>query len=129
VPNLQHTGFALRGGRVLPATPPACLCGGSAGQPTALLIYENPIHLPDGTLSGKAAHRIALYISLSAAAHDGTLGFGSEGGVSTVYWMEEPFAYALRGALDSEQLFAIAKIILQRQAVTVPPAEQKQDAA
>jgi anti-sigma factor RsiW len=118
VPNLQYAGFALRGGRVLAAAPQACLCGGSAGQPAALLIYENP-----------AAQWIAFYISPSAAAHHGTIGLGSEGGVSTVYWMEGPFAYALRGALVSGQLFAIAKIILQRRAVTMPPAEQKQHAA
>jgi anti-sigma factor RsiW len=129
VPNLQHAGFALRGGSLLASAPPVCLCGGSAGQPTALLIYENPIHLPDGTLSGKAAQQIAFYISLSAAPRDGTIRLGSEGGVLTVHWMEGSFAYELRGALDSAQLFAIAKIILQRQAVTVPPPEQKQDAA
>jgi anti-sigma factor RsiW len=119
VPNLEHAGFALRGGRLLPAAPPACLCGGSSGQPAALLMYENPDGQP----------KIAFHISLSAAAHDDTIGLGSEGGVSTVYWTEGPFAYALFGALKAEQLFAIAKIVLQRGAVTVPPAEQKQDAA
>ena len=45
--------------------------------------------------------------------------------MSTVYWMEGPFAYALLGALDREQLFATAKIIQQQRAVpVVPPAEQ-----
>jgi anti-sigma factor RsiW len=128
VPNLEDAGFALRGGHVLPAAPPTSLHGGSAGQPAALLMYENPIHLPDGALSDKPTQRIALYISRSAAAHDGTIRLGTEGGVSTVYWMDG-FAYRLRGALHAEQLFAIAKIILQRQAVTVPPPEQKRDAA
>jgi hypothetical protein len=92
-------------------------------------MYENPIHLPDGSLSGKASQQIALYISLSAVPRDGAIRLGSEGGVRTVHWMEGSFAYELRGALGSGQLFAIAKIILQRQAVTVPPPEQKQDAA
>jgi anti-sigma factor RsiW len=128
VPNLQDAGFALRGGHVLPATP-ATSYGGSAEQPAALLMYETPSHLPDGTLSGKPEQRIAFYISLGVATHDDTIRLGSEGGVTTVYWMEGPLAYALHGALGSEQLFAIAKIIQQRQAVTVPPPEQKQDAA
>jgi anti-sigma factor RsiW len=118
VPNLHHAGFALRGGRLLPAAPAASLGGGSAGGPAALLVYENP-----------GVQRIAIYLSRSAAAHDGTIGFDNERGVSTVYWTAGPFAYALLGVLDAEQLFAIAKIILQRRAVTVPLAEQKQDAA
>lgn len=109
-PNLQDLGFTLVGGRLLPA----------AGQPAAQLMYENP-----------DAQRITLYIRAAwptapGAAHDGTIAFASEGGVSTVYWMEGPFAYALLGALDREQLFATAKIIQQQRAVpaVVPPAEQ-----
>ena len=129
VPDLQDAGFALRGGHVLPAAPPTSLQGGSGGQPAALLMYESPSHLPDGILPGETAQRIALSISRSAAPYDGIIRLRSDGGVSTVYWMEGPFAYGLRGALASEQLFAIAKIILQRQAVTIPPPEQKQDAA
>ncbi len=128
VPNLQEAGFGLRGGHVLPAAPPASY-GGSAEQPAALLMYENPIHPPDGTLSGKPAQQIAFSISLGMVAHDDTIRLGSEGGVTTIWWMEGPFAYALRGALRSEQLFAIGKIIQQRQALTVPPPEQKRDAA
>jgi hypothetical protein len=81
-------------------------------------MYESP-----------TAQWTALYIRSSAAAYDGTIGLGIEGGVSTVYWVKGPFAYALRGALEFAQLFAIAKIILQHRAVTVPPAEQKQDVA
>jgi len=108
-PNLQDLGFTLVGGRLLPA----------AGQAAAQLMYENP-----------DAQRITLYIRAAwptspGAAHDGTVTFASEGGVSTVYWMEGPFAYALLGALDREQLFATAKIIQQQRAVpVVPSAEQ-----
>jgi anti-sigma factor RsiW len=47
-----------------------------------------------------------------------------EDGVSTVYWVDGAFAYALLGALDREQLFAIAKIIQQQRAVPAPPPEQ-----
>ena len=107
-PNLQDLGFTLVGGRLLPA----------AGQAAAQLMYENP-----------DAQRITLYIRAAwpaspGGAHDGTIAFASESGVSSVYWMEGPFAYALLGALDREQLFATAKIIQQQRAVPVPAAEQ-----
>jgi anti-sigma factor RsiW len=108
-PDLQDLGFTLVGGRLLPA----------AGQAAAQLMYENP-----------DAQRITLYIRAAwptgpGAAHEGSIAFASEGGVSTVYWMEGSFAYALLGALDREQLFATAKIIQQQRAVpVVPPAEQ-----
>jgi anti-sigma factor RsiW len=107
-PDLQDLGFTLVGGRLLPA----------AGQPAAQLMYENP-----------DAHRITLYIrgnwpSAPGAAQDGTVTFAGEGGVSTVYWRDGPFAYALLGALDREQLFATAKIIQQQHAAPVVTPEQ-----
>ena len=97
-PNLQDLGFALVGGRLLPA----------AGQPAAQLMYENP-----------DAQRITLYIrsnwpSAPGAAQDGSFTFASENAVSSVYWRDGPFAYALLGELDREQLFAAAKIIQQQ---------------
>jgi anti-sigma factor RsiW len=107
-PNLQDLGFTLVGGRLLPA----------AGLPAAQLMYENP-----------DAQRITLYIrgnwaTTPGAAQDGTVTFASEGGVSSVYWREGPFAYALLGELDREQLFATAKIIQQQRAVPVVAPEQ-----
>lgn len=108
-PDLTDIGFTLVGGRLLPAS----------GQAAAQLMYENP-----------DAQRITLYIraawpTAQGAAHEGNIAFASEGGVSSVYWMEGPFAYALLGELDREQLFATAKIIQQQRAVpVVPPAEQ-----
>ena len=107
-PNLADLGFSLVGGRLLPAS----------GQPAAQLMYENP-----------DAQRITLYIRSGwerapGAAADGTLNFVGEAGVSTVYWVDGAFAYALLGALDREQLFAIAKIIQQERAVPAPAPEQ-----
>ena len=107
-PNLQDLGFTLVGGRLLPA----------AGQAAAQLMYENP-----------DAQRITLYIrggwtTAPGAAHDGTVTFAGEGGVSTVYWMDGQFAYALIGELDREQLFATAKIIQQQRAMPVLAPEQ-----
>jgi anti-sigma factor RsiW len=108
-PDLQDLGFTLVGGRLLP----------SAGQAAAQLMYENP-----------DAQRITLYLRAGwptgpGAAHEGSIAFVSDDGVSAVYWMEGSLAYALLGALDREQLFATAKIIQQQRAMpVVPPAEQ-----
>lgn len=107
-PNLADLGFTLVGGRLLPA----------AEQPAAQLMYENP-----------DAKRITLYIRSGwpkppGAAQDGTVNFASERGLSTVYWVEGQFAYALLGELDREQLFAIAKIVQQQRAVPAPTPEQ-----
>jgi anti-sigma factor RsiW len=110
-PDLADLNFTLVGGRLLPAS----------GQPAAQLMYENP-----------DAQRITLYIRSGwetppGAAKDGTINFAGEGGVSTVYWTSGPLAYALGGALDREQLFAIAKIIQQQRAVP-PPTTPEQTA-
>jgi anti-sigma factor RsiW len=104
-PQLQDLGFSLVGGRLLPA----------AGQAAAFLLYENP-----------DAQRITLYIRgtwPSPPGQDGTVSFAGEDGVSLVYWRDGPFAYALLGALDREQLFATAKIIQQQRVATVVTPE------
>ena len=106
-PDLADLGYKLVGGRLLPA----------AGQPAAQLMYENA-----------DAKRITLYIrsgwpSPAGAAHDGTINFAGEGGLSTVYWIDGPFAYALLGELDREQLFATAKIIQQQRSATAVTPE------
>lgn len=109
-PNLKDLGYALVGGRLLPAS----------GQAAAQLMYEN-----------LEAHRITLYIrgrwaTPMSGAQEGTVNFAGDGGVSMVYWIEGPLAYALIGAMDREQLFATAKIIQQQLTLpsAAPPAEQ-----
>jgi anti-sigma factor RsiW len=108
-PNLADLGYTLVGGRLLPA----------AGQPAVQLMYENA-----------DAKRITMYIrgswlAPSGASHDGTINFAGEGGLSAVYWIDGPFAYALLGELDREQLFAIAKIIQQQRGTPAPPAPEQ----
>ena len=81
-------------------------------------MYENP-----------DAHRITLYIrgnwpSAREAAHDGTVTFAADRGVSLVYWLDGPLAYALLGALDREQLFATAKMIQQQRTATAVSPEK-----
>lgn len=106
-PTLQQLGFALVGGRLLPAL----------GQPAAQLMYENP-----------DAQRITLYIqgrwNAPPGAQDGTVSAApSDSGISMVYWIEGPLAYALIGKLDREQLFTTAKLVQQQlQVPALPPA-------
>jgi anti-sigma factor RsiW len=97
-PSLQDIGFVLVGGRLLPA----------AEQAAAQLMYENPDN-----------RRITLYIREGWHApingvKEGSVSYYGEGGLSMVYWMEGPFAYALIGEMDREQLFATAKTIRQQ---------------
>ena len=111
-PNLAELGYALVGGRLLPAS----------GQPAAQLMYENP-----------DAHRITLYIRARWAtplsgAQEGTVSFAGEGGVSMVYWIEGSLAYALIGPMDREQLFGAAKIIQQQLQAPVLPTPEEQTA-
>ncbi|MEM7041406.1 MAG: anti-sigma factor [Pseudomonadota bacterium] len=97
-PSLQDIGFVLVGGRLLPA----------ADSAAAQLMYENP-----------DSHRITLYIrerwqAAIPAASEGSVSYYGDGGLSMVYWIEGPFAYALIGEMDREQLFATAKTIRQQ---------------
>lgn len=111
-PTLHDVGFDLVGGRLLPAT---------GGQPAAQLMYQD--------LEGR---RITLYIRsrwsapLNANQPEGSVIRAIEGEVGLVYWVAGPFAYALTGAMDPEQLFATAGTVQQQVTVPLvtPPAEQ-----
>lgn len=97
-PSLQDIGFMLVGGRLLPA----------AEQAAAQLMYESPDN-----------RRITLYIrerwqAALPTAKEGSVSYYGEGGLSMVYWIEGPFAYALIGEMDREQLFGTAKTIRQQ---------------
>ncbi len=113
-PNLQDIGFLLVGGRLLPA----------AEQAAAQLMYEDP-----------DSRRVTLYIrerwnAPMQNAQDGSVSYYGEGGQSMVYWVEGPFAYALIGELDREQLFATAKTIRQQveNPILTPTIDQTADA-
>ncbi|MGI9450578.1 MAG: anti-sigma factor family protein [Geminicoccaceae bacterium] len=113
-PSLQDIGFVLVGGRLLPA----------AEQAAAQLMYENP-----------DSSRITLYIrerwnAPMQGAKEGSVSYFGEGSQSMVYWVEGPFAYALIGELDREQLFATAKTIRQQveSPAVAPTVDQTADA-
>lgn len=117
-PSLQEIGYVLVGGRLLP----------SAGQAAAQLMFERP----------EDAKRVTLYIrgrwgaaeaSPLSQVHEGSVSYAGEGGISMVYWIDGPLAYALIGEMDREQLFATAKTIQQQlQMPTLPPPTPEQTA-
>lgn len=108
VPRLQDLGFALVGGRLLPA----------GGQPAAQLMYEDV---------ATRAQRITLYIgsrwsgALNPAQSEGSVIYAAQDEVGLVYWIEGPFAYALTGQMDREQLFATAATVQQQLAMPELP--------
>lgn len=116
VPRLQEAGFSLVGGRLLPA----------GDQPAAVLMYEDV---------ATQSQLISLFItdrwssSLNASQPEGSVIHQTEDEVGLVYWIEGPFAYALTGIMDPEQLFATAatvqlQLALPEMPVITPPAEQ-----
>jgi anti-sigma factor RsiW len=112
VPRLQNIGFALVGGRLLPA----------GGQPAAQLMYEDP-----------QAKRITLYIrsrweATTSGQPEKSVSYATEGDVGLVYWIEGPFAYALIGAMDREQLFATADTVQHQLTMPVIPPTPEQTA-
>jgi anti-sigma factor RsiW len=111
VPKLQDLGFTLVGGRLLPA----------GNEPAAQLMYED-----------LQAQRMTLYVrgrwkpSSSSPQPERSVSYGTQDAVGLVYWVEGPFAYALIGPMDREQLFATAQTVQQQLTMPVipPPPEQ-----
>ena len=110
VPKLQDLGFTLVGGRLLPA----------GSEPAAQLMYEDP-----------NAQRITLYIrgrwtATSPSQPERSVSYATEDQVGLVYWIEGPFAYALIGAMDRDQLFATAETVQQQLTMPIiPPAPEQ----
>ncbi len=90
-PRLDAAGFALMGGRLLPAAG-----GGVAAQ----LMYED-----------RAGKRLTLYFKRPDAGVGETAFQFAEGryGTSVFWWSDERFAYALVAALPREELLALAR--------------------
>ena len=103
VPHLQEQGFELVGGRLLPG-------GGGA---RAQFMYQNA-----------AGQRITLYLGALEAAQAEAFHFYSEGPVSSFYWVERGFGYALSGELARPALQALATAVY-RQLSAAPPADAR----
>jgi anti-sigma factor RsiW len=90
-PDLNSTGFALVGGRLV------------AGHqnPTAMFMYEN-------------ADKQRLSLQVRKQPVDGgevAFRYAVENGVGVYYWIEENCSYALSGNLDRGQLLAVGRVV------------------
>ncbi len=86
-PDLSASGYALVGGRLLPAD----------SGPAAQFMYENP-----------AGDRITVYATTGSKGTLASFQFDSRHGLSGVYWQDERLRYAVVGKLDRAQLGKIA---------------------
>ncbi|GAB4361699.1 MAG: anti-sigma factor [Oricola sp.] len=89
-PDLTPQGFHLVGGRLVPF----------ADRPGAMLMYENG-----------AGDRVTVLIGTNPT-HEGTdFRFDEEDGVSTFYWTDGGFGYAMSGAVSRRTLLGLAHIV------------------
>jgi anti-sigma factor RsiW len=91
VPDLSGNGFALLGGRLLPA----------GDGPGAQFMYED-----DG------GRRLTLYLSVRGEGTEATaFRYAQEKEVGVFYWVDGKFAYALSGELDRGTLLPLASAV------------------
>lgn len=95
VPNLAEHGYELVGGRLLP---------GESGA-RAQFMFQNA-----------AGTRITLYLgavgtaaSGDAGSHETAFRFHADGAVSSFYWVDQGFGYALSGQIPKEVLMQLAE--------------------
>ena len=98
IPNLAPTGYDLVGGRLLPGD------GGARAQ----FMYQNA-----------AGERITLYVgAVDGAKQKGmeetAFRFTTEGGISTFYWVDQGFGYALSGKLPRQGLLNLAEAVYKQ---------------
>ena len=100
-PDLSRLGFLLMGGRLLPA---------ETNRPAAQFMYED-----------RQGQRITVYLrSLAEATPETAFRFAEQGAVSTFYWVEGNWGYALTGELSRAQLLQIAHAIHDRLSERTP---------
>lgn len=91
-PDLSGQGFVLMGGRLLPA---------EVGKPAAQFMYED-----------RQGQRLTVYLrGMAQPTPETAFRFAQQGGVSTFYWVEHDWGYALSGDLGRAQLLQVARAI------------------
>lgn len=91
-PDLSSLGFSLVGGRLLPA---------ESGKPAAQFMYED-----------RQGQRLTVYLrGMAQPTPETAFRYAGEGGVSTFYWVERNWGYALSGELARPQLLQAARSI------------------
>lgn len=89
-PDLSARGYALVGGRLVPF----------AEKPGAMLMYENA-----------EGDRVTVLIGVNPDHHGTEFRFDDTDGVSTFFWADNGFAYAMSGAVDREALLGLAHVV------------------
>ena len=89
-PTLKNAGYDLVGGRLV----------ADEGAPAAQLMYQNA-----------DKNRLTLYVRSARDAKDTSFRITSARGVSAFYWIEAPYAYALIGKIDRDNLVALGEIV------------------
>ena len=89
-PSLMSAGYFLVGGRLV----------ADDGAPAAQFMYQN-----------KDKKRLTLYVRSARDAKDTSFRIATERGVSAFYWIEAPYAYALVGKTDRDNLVALGEIV------------------
>lgn len=93
-PSLSEAGYALVGGRLLPATE----------GPAAQLMYEN-----------RRGDRMTLYIrSPDAGVQETAFRYEHRGGIGVFYWIGQPFGYAISGEIERADLLRLAKLVYEQ---------------
>jgi anti-sigma factor RsiW len=93
IPDLGEAGFALVGGRLLPA----------GEGPAAQFMYED-----------ETGRRLTLYVTLSPAEHKTAFRFHSAGHLSAFWWIDEDLGYALIAETDRDDLAGIAQVVYEQ---------------
>ncbi len=93
-PSLADMGYALVGGRLLPA----------GDGPAAQFMYQD-----------REGRRLTLYVRRGAEGNQETaFRFAQESGVGVFYWVDGPLGYALSGDLEKPELLRIANGVYHR---------------
>lgn len=95
VPSLTGQGYALVGGRLLPAA--------SDNTAAAQFMYEN-----------SAGQRLTLYVRAGEPAGDTSFRFASEGRAAAFYWVDDGFGYALTGEAGRAALLPLARVVYEQ---------------
>lgn len=95
VPSLTGQGYALVGGRLLPAS--------SGNHTAAQFMYEN-----------RQGQRLTLYVRSGEGEEDTSFRFAGEGSAAAFYWIDGGFGYALTGESGREALLPAARVVYEQ---------------
>ena len=94
VPNLQHYGYDLLGGRLLSMR---------EGRTAAQLMFEN-----------KEGKRVTLLVSKNPSYKDQAFHLKNESDINAFYWMDSNVAYSIASKMSSEALRKLSKSVYKQ---------------